>query len=82
MVSKVGFEPTPPFGDQNFSLLSTYRHPIIRFFTENEGLIQIKVIITSHDFGLDYTLCASPTYTDHLQVNTRCSENVFTVQDF
>ena len=25
-------------------------------FTENEDLVQIKVIITSHDFGPDYTL--------------------------
>ena len=36
--------------------LLTYRHPNVRFFTENESLIQIKVIITSHDFGPDYTL--------------------------
>jgi len=33
--------------------LLTYRHLI---FTENEGLVQIKVILTSHDFGPDYTL--------------------------
>ena len=25
-------------------------------FTENEGLVQIKFIITIHDFGPDYTL--------------------------
>jgi len=25
-------------------------------FTENEGFVQIKVIITSHDFDPDYTL--------------------------
>jgi len=25
-------------------------------FTENEGLVQTKVNITSHDFGPDYTL--------------------------
>ena len=25
-------------------------------FTENEGLVQIKLIITIHDFGPDYTL--------------------------
>jgi len=35
-------------------------------FTENESLVQIKVIITSHDFGTDYT---SPNYTDHPQAN-------------
>jgi len=25
-------------------------------FAENEGLVQIKVIMTNHDFGPDYTL--------------------------
>jgi len=29
-------------------------------FPQNEGLVQIKVIITSHDFGPDYTLHGSP----------------------
>ena len=35
-------------------------------FTENESLILIKVIVTSHDFGTDYT---NPNYADHPRVN-------------
>jgi len=50
-----------------------------------EGLVQIKVIITSHDLSPDYTLYTGPNYTDHPQVNiswVHCIENIFTVQDF
>jgi len=36
--------------------LFNYRHPIVRFLQKNEGLVQIKVITTHHDFGPDYKL--------------------------
>jgi len=46
-------------------------------------LVQIKFIIAIHDFGPDYTIqYTSPNYTDNPQVNIRCIENFFTVQDF
>jgi len=46
------------------------------------GVVQIKVTMTNHDFGPDYTLHYSPNYADHLQVNIHCIEIFFTVHDF
>jgi len=40
-------------------------------FTENEGLVQIKVTITDDDFGPDYKL-HQPKFTDRPQVNIHC----------
>jgi len=35
--------------------LLNYQHPIVRFL-QKTGLVQIKVTITNHDVGPDYTL--------------------------
>ena len=50
-------------------------------FTENEGLVQIKVTITNRDFGPDYKLHKPKLYRSP-QVKTHCIENFFTVHDF
>jgi len=50
-------------------------------FTENEDLVQIKVTITNHDVGPDYTL-HKPKLHGSPPSELHCIETFFTVHDF